>query len=797
MLAKSPGFTAVVVLTLALGIGANAAIFSVVNGLLLVPLPYDEPEKLVALRTQNLRKGWNAGVSLPELGDWKKQCDSLEDIGVYTFRSFNLADSAGEPQRLEGVVVSTNMFALLGRSPALGRDFRPEESQPGNDRVVILSQSFWASRYGSDPNILGQVVTLNDAPRVVIGVMPEDFLFPLDARPLWVPLPYEEDQLKPAQRRYGRRYRAIGRLGEKASLQKVATELETIAKRLAQQYPESNQDWSVLVEPLSRAFFSDILILVLRLMFVGVAFVLLIACANVANLLLARAAGREKEVAIRLSLGAGRARVVRQLLTESMILALLGGVGGVVLAYWGVQVLGTIIPEDIPRLENVGLSWRVLFYLTGISILSGVLFGLVPALQTTKTDLHETLKEGGRSSSTGGRHRLLKALVVLEVAVTLPLLAGGSLFVRNFQKLLTVAPGFDTANLLTVSLSISNNKYSEPIQKFNLIEGILEKLNALPQVEWAVAADNIPFTGGSRRVMVDIEGTQSDGSQDGIRGGFAVVTLNYFEALGIPLLQGRSFSKQDRADTLPVAVINETLARRLQAGQANLPGRRLRIRDIVPASPWFTIIGVVRDTRHLSDEFRSRPEVYLIHTQQPGVVTRLILRTRGDPYAVVPATRKVIHARDKNIPLYAVISMDDQRDQRLEVNRAVAEIFGFLAVAGLGLAAVGLYGVLVYMVSERTHELGIRMALGAAAQDILRMVLGQGLWLVGLGLLPGVAGAVAVTRIVNSLLYDITPNDPVTYLSTSLIFMVVAFLACYIPARRATQVDPMIALRYE
>ena len=791
--ARSPGFALLAALTLALGIGVNAAIFSVVNQLLLPPLPYDRPDRLVHLSMKDEQGRTSDSVSVPDFLDWREQSRSFKGLGLYSNASFNFTGS-DEPTRLSGSLISPNLFTILGRQPALGRDFRPEEGHGDSEKVVILSHSLWESHFGGDPAVLGRQIVLNDIPRLVVGVMPAEFDFPGEGKLVWAPFPLRGFDFS----RGSRSYLAMGRLGDGVSLEQARAEMNGIAARLAEQYPGSNfRSTGMHVYSLFERYYGDDVMLILRLLFLGVSFVLLIACANVANLLLARAAGRAKEIALRQALGATRWRVFRQLLTENVLLAAFGGLGGILVAFWSVEVLRDVAPPVL-RSSQITLDAQSLLYTMVVALLSGLLFGLVPAVQNTRSGLNEALKEGGQRSTGGSRRWLLETLVVSEVALAIVLLASGGLMVRSFQKILLVDPGFETQSVLTLRIALPGTKYGEPEQEAQFYRRTVAEIAALPEVEFAAASRTLPLARSSSTSNFTIEGYEPADPEETASAGTVVITSDYFRVLGIPLLRGRFFTRADTTDARPVAIINETMARRFWPDLESALGKRIRTGagDVDPRD-WRTVVGVVADVRHDGLGDPPRPELYLLHARDPQPNMFIIARTRGEPLATIPSVRAAVLSVDSDQPIYGLQTMQAIVDRRMVGQRAGAQVFGFLAGLALLLAAVGVYGVLAYSVSVRTHEIGVRMALGAEPKNILRLILGRGLLLVTFGLLPGALGAYAVSRAMTLVLFGITPNDPLTYAFTAGVFLAVATLACYLPARRATRVDPMVALRYE
>jgi putative ABC transport system permease protein len=792
MMAKSPGFTLIAALTLALGIGANASIFSVVNGLLLSPLPYPEPDRLVRVYATNAGQGWDdVNVNPLDVRDWAAQSQLFEGMALYDILSLNLT-GVGEPERVQAAAVEANLLPLLGVAPALGRQFRPEEDQPGAGRVVLLTPGFWERAFAADPGVLGRTLTLDGNAYTIVGVLPRSFTFFYEPIELIVPLALDTAGLD-----RGPGYlRALGRLKPGVSLPEAQAELDAITQRNAQAYPDTEAGWGARAERLYDEIFDNTLRLILAVLMVGVSAVLLIACVNIANLLLSRAATREREVAIRAALGAGRRRLVRQLLTESLLLALLGGAAGVVVTLWGVEVLKRMVPAGTPRADQVLLDANVLSYALGVTLLTAILFGLVPAWHASRTDVHSTLKEGARSSGGASRHRLLRLLVTAEVALALVLLSVGALMVRSFGSLTRVDPGFRVANLLTADLDLPESKYKEAPVRAAFYRDVLERVRSLPGVRSAAGVNTIPLAGSNSWSRITPEGDAPASESEAIFAGYMVITPDYFKTLGIPLLSGRDLEPGDTAEAPLVVVVNQTLAQRLWPNDDPI-GKRLKRGAADSKRPWMRVVGVARDVRHQDLDRPPRLEMYLPDTQAPPEDMFLLARTEGDPLAHAAALREQVWAVDPDQPVSNLRTMAAIVDERLVGARASAQVMSFLALAAVVLAAVGVYGVISYSVSERTHEIGVRMALGATPGDVFRLVLRQGMIPIGIGILLGAAGALAAGRAMGSLLFGVSPSDPPTLLLTVGLLVLVAGLACYVPARRATRVDPMTALRYE
>jgi putative ABC transport system permease protein len=802
MLLRNSGVTIIAIITLALGIGANTAIFSVVNAVLLRPLPYRDADRLVAL-SEDSPQVPGMSISYPNLLDWQEQNQVFESIAAYVRGSFNLT-GANEPERLQGRSVSPSFFSTLGVKPALGRDFAPKEDEPGALPVVILDYGLWQRRFGADPRIIGQTLSLNNESFTVIGVAPAGFRFgrPMD---LYVPL-ILPPEVRSSRGDHPGMY-AIARLKPNVTIERARADMNTIAARLRQQYKE-NAGNSVAVTTLLEDTVGDVRPALLILLG-AVGFVLLIACANVANLLLARAATRAKEIAIRRALGAGRWRIIRQLLTESVLLALLGGALGLFLAIWGVDLLVALSPADsIPRAQEIGLDGRVLGFTLAVSLLTGVLFGLIPALQASKTDLTESLKEGGRSSTEGlRRNRVRSLLVISEIALSLVLLIGAGLMLRSFWRVQEVDPGFNPHNVLTMRISLPAAKYAQAEQVMNFYQTTIERVKGLPGVQAVGVSGGIPLSGAPDTSFF-VEGRPYPPAGRYPEAFYYTVSPEYFRAMGIRLLKGRYFTEQDAKDSPKVTIIDENLARGLFAGQDPI-GKHL-----VPpeggADPPSEIVGVVQHVKHMGLDSDAQSKIqyqfYVPYVQIPekylALATRdmyLVARTANasDPLSLAAPVQKEIHEVDKNQPVFNVKTMEQLINESIAPRRFSMFLLSLFALVALVLAAVGIYGVMSYSVSQRTHEIGIRVALGAGKSDVLKLVIKQGLTLALIGVVSGLIGALVVTRVMASMLYGVTATDPLVFAGVALLLALVALLACYIPAHRAMRVDPMIALRYE
>ncbi len=792
MLIRSPGFTIAAVLTLALGIGANTAIFSLVNGVLLRPLPFPEPDRLIWLQEHDP----GAVIERPAVSylnflDWRDQNSVFTHVAVVDDVGFNVGGES--PERVEGMRASADLFTLLRVEPALGRAFTAEEDRPGGEKVVVLAHGLWKRLFGADRGVLGRTIRLNDEPHTVVGVLPPDFTL-LPGIDVWVPLAVD-----PVLTERGHHWlSAVARLKPGVSPADAQADMTAIARRLEQDYPQSNANHGVLVMPLQGALVEDIAPPLFVLMG-AVGFVLLIASANVANLLLARSAARQREIAIRASLGAGRGRIVRQLLTESLLLSLLGGGAGLLLGTWLRDTLASLIPADVSLAEMVRMDGRVLAFTVGTTLLTGILFGMAPAFQASRGAVSEALKEGGWSATAGpARHRLRSALVVSEVALASILLVGAGLMIRSFHRLRGVDPGLDPENVLTLRVSLPEAKYRERAQVAGFFDATLKRVAALPGAAAAGAILRLPLTGrGGWDWGFTVEGRPSapPGQNHGLSN-FQVVTPDYFRAMGVRILKGRVFGERDRDGAPGVVLVNETLARAFWPTEDPV-GKRLRLGGEDPNVPWLTIVGVVNDVRYRGLDAAIRQDLYLPSAQAPQREMSMVVRTASEPMGLAAAVRAAVLSVDADLPIYRVRGMREVVDASLGQQRFPLQILAAFALLALVLAAVGIYGVMSYAVTQRTHEIGVRMALGAGRAEVLRMVVGQGLRLAIMGVAVGLAGSLALTRLLSSLLFGVSATDPATFVGVPVLLAAVAALACYIPARRATRVDPMVALRCE
>ncbi len=787
-LSKRPGFTIIALLALALGIGANTAIFSLVNAVVLQPLPYTEPDQLV-WAWGKFPGGNRASVSPADYLDFRNQNKTFEQFGAMgtTSRPANLTGS-GEPERLMASVVTGNFFQALGVTPALGRGFSLDNEKPGNDQVTVLSYGLWQKRFAGNPGIVNQRILLDGKSFEVIGVMGKDITFPQTAE-LWVPMNFDGDpEMKVRAAHF---IRPIGRLKQGVTLAQAQADIDGIAAQLAQQFPASNNGWSLRLEPLRERLIGSGKT-TLFILFGAVGFVLLIACANVANLLLVRAAARQKEVALRTALGASRVRIIRQLLTESLLLALVGGALGALIAAWGIDLLVMLNRDSIPPTAVVKIDVTVLAFTFGISVLTGLLFGIAPALRTVKLNLSDTLKEGGRSDGEGAlRNRTRSLLVVFESAIAVVLLVAAGLLVRSLIALQNTNPGFDANNVLTLRVDLSRAKYDKPEKTANFWQSLEQRLSGLPGVETVGFITELPLSGQMNDAPFTVEGRPPATPEQKFGADFRRVNQNYFQALRIPVLRGRNFTEQEVRDSAQVIVVSQALVDTAFPNEEALGKRLLTVLSDKP----FEIIGIVGDIRHRAMELQPYAAMYL-PTYRPGGTT-VVVRTQGDPLSLGPAVRKEVQEIDRDQPVSALRTMDDWIARSTATPRYRTTLLALFAALAMVLAATGIYGVMSYSVAQRTHEIGVRMALGARRSAVLGLIIRQGMLLVVVGLVIGLAGAFAVTRVMSSLLFGVGAKDPITFAVVAVLLSIVALIACYVPARRATKIDPLEALRYE
>jgi putative ABC transport system permease protein len=807
LLRKSPGFTFVAVLTLALGIGANSAIFSVVNAVLLHPLPYPDFSRLVMVWERVRLPYYENDLNDPAPGnfaDWRQQNSVFEDMAAIQDRSFNLT-GAGEPLRVEGEAVSASLFNLLRVRPALGRTFTADEDGPGGPRVVVMGYNLWVSRFGGDPRILNHSILLNGASYTVVGIMPREFLFPDPANfhlagaedQLWVPIGLTLAELANHESHYLQG--ALARLKPGVSLPEVEAQMDGIAHRLAERYPKSNTGVGVNLRPLRSELVPGATSAALWILLGAVSFILLMACANLANLLLARASTRRRELAVRLALGAGRMRIVRQLLTESLLLALAGGALGVLLTLWGVPLLLRLSPGDLPLFGIVGVNGPVLAFTLLISALAGLAFGIWPALVATRYNVHEGLKEGARETAGGPGQKMRSSLVAAEIALGVVVLAGAGLLLRSFLLLEQTPLGFQPEGLLTFRVIPRAEKYSFVSQRTAFYQQALEKIGALPGVKSTAAVSFLPLGLYRSSKGFSIEGRPAAGPSEIPRADYDVVSPGYFPAMQIPLREGRDVSWTDTALTLPVIVINQACARIFWPNQDPL-GKRIKEGLPGDLGPWLTVVGVVGDVREFDIATPPRPAVYFPISQfnaRDGLLRDWVVRTRGNPNAVVPVVRKAIWSIDRDLPISRVRTMEQIRSFSLASEQFNVVLLGLFACLALALASVGVHGVTAYTIAQRTHEIGIRVALGAQREDVLKLILVQGTRLACIGSVIGVAASLVLTRLMSSVVYGVRTIDPLSLAGAAILLGLVALMACYLPARDALRIDPMEALRYE
>ena len=795
MLLKNPGFTLIAVLTLALGIGANTAIFSVVYHVLLKPLPYQNPEQLMWVWGEEPTSKQTVHTPADFL-DYQRRNQSFAQMAAFCDRSFALG-SAGQPERAVGRIVSANYFALLGVAPRLGRSFAPEDGQAGAARLVLLSHRYWQQRFGGEPNVVGQSLTLSGEPATIVGVMPPDFREPLID--LWtnprliVPdfATNSRDDLTGMRR--NPYLSVMARLKPGATLPQAQADMDAITAGLRREYPDLYGSKGVRLIALHEFVVGDTKPALL-LLFGAVGLVLLIVCANVANLTMARAATRAKEFALRAALGAGRGRLIRQLLTESVLLAVAGGICGLGLATWGLNLLVALSPKAVPRLAEIRLDWRVLMYALGTSLLTGIVFGVLPALTSARVNLNETLKEGGRDAAAGASHRTRGALVAAEVALALVVLVGAGLLVKSFWRLQQVNPGFDATRLTTMLVWLTEAKYADLAARRAFTRELSALLEKLPGIEGVAISNDLPIRGSDWLTAPVVEGRPPFKPGEGIPVGRHTVNDAYFQAMKIPLLRGRALTERDDENAPLAVVINESAANVLWPGEDAL-GKRMKLGRT--ATAWAEVVGIVGDVKHDGLHFDAKPHLYTSNLQSPPSTLRIAVRSSLDAGAVATAVRGVVQSLDPLQPVSDVKTMADVLTGANVGRQLSLVLFALFAVTALLLAGIGIYGVTAYSVSRRTRELGIRMALGAGRRDVSRLVIKQSLTPVLLGVAIGLAAALAFTRWMGSLLFRVSAIDPVTFAGVTFLLIAIALLACWIPARRATKVDPMIALRHD
>ena len=790
-LLRSPGFTTVAVLALGLGIGANTAIFSLVDRVLIRPLPYADPDRLVTLWEDASYINFPRNTpSVANFMDWKKQNQVFTDLVGSRDRAGSLTGD-GQPEMVLGGAVTINLFDVLGVQPLLGRAFTGEDDRPGVN-VIILSYGLWQSRYGGDRGVLGHSILMNDAKTTIIGVMPPGFTLPKRKTQFLSPAQFTPQMLN---NRRSHLLSVIARLNPGITLARAQSDMTGIARRLAQQYPDTNKQLGAVVVPLKDQIVGNTGTALLVLL-TAAGCVLLIACANVANLLLAKAAAREREMAIRTAMGAARGRLIRQMVTESVLLAIAGGVLGLLLARLSMRVLVALIPTGLPGSPELSIDGRLLAFTLGISLLTGIVFGIAPALETTSLEVCEKLKEGGRAGVGAKRRRFRDALVVAEVALALILLVSAGLLLQTLRNLHAIDAGFNPGKILTMSTRLPSPKYADPLKRLAYFDAVVEKIRGLPGVASAGFTSNLPFTsqGYTHDFLIEDRPFAPGTSQDAL---YREVTNDYLQTLQARLLEGRLFGNEDRANSLPVVIINETFKKQYWPNESPL-GKRVQTSG--DNTPWQTIIGVVADVRERGLELDMKPAVYLPVVQLPfgwNNPHQLAIRTSMDPHAIAKAARESIWAVDRDQPIADVRTMDDIIDLEVANHKQQTALLGTFAALALVLASLGIYGVLSYAVTQRTREIGVRVALGASTGEVTRMVVGHGIALTALGIAIGTGAALAVTRSMTELLVGVNSGDPVIYVAVAALLSMVALVACYVPAARAARVDPMVALREE
>jgi predicted permease len=801
ILSKNPSFTIITVLTLALGIGSTTAMFSVVNGVLLSPFPFTDPDRLVAIKNQIPKLGPAPfSVPAPDVLTYQRETKSFTDVAGYRESTYDLTGQ-GEPRKVQGVRLTSSVLSVLGVAPMLGRNFTPDEDRVGNSHVALLSYRMWRSVFASDADIVGKTITLDRQPYTVIGVMGKNFIFPIetqhDAAALWVPMAFTEEERKSVGDNFS--YNIVARLKPGISFVQAQADVERVAQIIRDGYPaaaKSQFEVHGVVVGIREAALGDyrrpMLILLL-----AVTFVLLIAIANVANLLLTKGISRHREFSVRIALGATGRSIITQLNTESVLLGLLGGTIGLVLAKLGTEALITAIPTNIPRLQSIEMDWRVFLFAFVISIVSGLVFGAAPAMFALRVNVNDGLKEGGRSIMSGPQHRYMSTgFVVVQFSLALMLLFGAGLLIRSFQRVLQVDPGFQTTNIVSGAISLPTTEYKEDSQKRSFALELMRHLGATPGIEATGIGTDLPLESGWLKIF-SIEGQVPPPGAGLNVDSHTVVLGDYFKTLGIPLIRGRFFNDTDTQKSTRVVIINKTLADRYFQGQDPI-GHRLKWGPAESDSYWMTVIGVVGDVKQFDLEKDILPQTYESYLQYKSFSDlRIVLRGKSSAQDLITGLQTTVHGLDAQLPITRIRTMEQMMSQSIAPRRFYLLLVVVFAVSAIVLAALGLYGVVAYAVEQRTREIGIRISLGAARYDILKLLVGWALSLVALGVITGVIGSVAITRLVSGFLFGVKPNDPVTFMAVPLLLAITALLASYIPARRATKVDPMVALRFE
>jgi putative ABC transport system permease protein len=794
MLAKDPKFTAVVVLALALGIGANTTVFTLVNAVLFRGLPFERADRIMHISSTRPSHGDDRlGVSYPDFKDWKAQTKTFQDLGAFTLETVNLSDQGNIPERYSGGRITANTFSMLGQKPLLGRDFLPEEDKPGTATAVILGHGIWKTRYSKDPAIVGRAIRVNDVPATIIGVMPEGVKFPLN-EDLWLPL----IPVGQWEKRDARDLNVFGRLKDGVTLASARVEIGHLTKTLEKDHPTTNQDIGAVVRTYNEVFNGGQIRVLFLALLGAVGFVLLIACANVANLLLSRSLARSKEVSIRTALGASRWRVVRQLLIESVLLGLIGGLVGLLFSLWGVRMFDLAVADvGKPYWIKFTMDFAVFGYFTAICLTTGLLFGLAPALHMSKVDINKTLKEGTRGSGGSSRVKYLSGtLVVGELALALVLLAGAGLMIRSFLKLYDMNLGFDANNILTMRYSLNETKYPTPDLRIHFEEQLLTRLSATAGVDSVAITTNLPMQGSPNwRFEIEGQATLEKENKQTVSG--LVISPDYFRVLGIDVQRGRVFNGSDGLPGKTAVIVNQRFAAKYWPKE-DAVGKRIRLIRDSGDQPWLTVLGICPDIVQ-GDFTKAEKEavIYVPYRQNAASGLAILARSKVPPASLTTAFRKEVQGLDSNLPLFRVTTLTDSFEQQRWGFRVFGTLFAVFAFIALVLSSVGIYAVMSYAVSQRTQEIGIRMALGASTGNVMRLVLSLGAKQLAIGLSVGLALAFGVTRVLSSLLVQITPTDPVTFTSIVVLLIAVASVACWIPARRAMRVDPLIALRYE
>jgi putative ABC transport system permease protein len=791
---KSPGFTAVAVLTLALGIGANVAIFRTMDALLLKPLPFPEPDRLVHLWLRGIvNPDYTSIASMPNFLDWREQSRSFEAMAAFEGLNFNVSGT-DEPEQVPGMRMSAAMFDVLGVQPRLGRAFTVEEEPLGKDKVVVISDGLWRRRFGADPNLVGKTIRINGEPRTLLGVMPPGFYFTGAQNGVWVPIAFNEED----QGRGSQSFRVAARIKPGVSLPEAQADIDTVGRRLEKQYP-ANEGWTVWLQPFSDFSHREVY-LVLPLLLGASAFLLLIACVNIANLTLARSAARQREFAIRLAMGAGRGRLLRQLLAESLTLAVAGGAAGLLASQWLAALLFQIAPQGLLELpfrsqEPLAMGSRVLLFGLALTFVTAILFGVLPAWKAARTDPHTPLKESGRGVARSGS-RFQAALVVTEIALVMIVVTGAGLMIATVKRLLGENPGFDPRNVLTMGIALPQSDFYGPPERVSFCSDVERSVAAVPGVVTASAISHLPHSGRNASRSIWIEGFAPAADNDSPSAAYRLICPHYFQTLRIPLLAGRDFTLADAVGAPEVVIVNEALVRRYFPDQDPV-GRRLKLGGPRSTAPWFTVVGVVGDVRHFSLDDRPRPEIFRPYSQAAWPSMTIIARTPSAPASFATEIRKAAATIDRELPISRVQTMETWVESTTGPRKFPMQLLSAFGAVGLLLAALGIYGVMSFGVLQRTQEIGIRMALGAQPRDVARLFLREGVAFAAFGIAIGLVGALLLARLLENLLYGVTASDPLTLLSVVFLLTAVALLACWIPARRAMRVDPMVALRHE